>query len=166
MDARFTHEMPGVTFDYSQNIEANIDEALSGVKGTNSVKVFGRDLAADERIANQVVEVMGKVPGVMDLGIYRSLGQPNIVIKPDRAAAARYGLNVSDVAAIVQAAIGGQAVTPVFEGDQRFDLGVRWQPQDRQSLSALKRVPDAAPQGPEITRPHIRTVPTVECAAV
>ena len=131
-----------------------------GVKGTNSVKVFGHDLAADERIANQLVEVMGKVRGVVDLAVYRSLGQPNVVIKPDRAAAARYGLNVSDVAAIVQAAIGGQAVTQVFEGDERFDLVVRWKPQYRQSLDAIRSIRVATPGGAEIPLAQIADVRT------
>ena len=165
MDARFMHEMPGVRFDYSQNIEANIDEALSGVKGTNSVKVFGRDLAADERIANQLVEVMGKVRGIVDLAVYRSLGQPNLVIKPNRAACARYGLNASDVAAIVQAAIGGQAVTQVFEGDKRFDLVVRWKPQYRQSLDAIRSIRVATPTGAEIPLGQIADVRTEEGAS-
>jgi heavy metal efflux system protein len=165
MDARFTHEMPGVRFDYSQNIEANIDEALSGVKGTNSVKVFGRELAADERIANQLVEVMGKVRGIVDLAVYRSLGQPNLVIKPNRAACARYGLNASDVAAIVQAAIGGQAVTQVFEGDKRFDLVVRWKPQYRQSLDAIRSIRVATPTGAEIPLGQIADVRTEEGAS-
>src|SRR6202158_1873655 len=165
MDARFTHEMPGVTLDYSQNIEANIDEALSGVKGTNSVKVFGSDLAADERIGNQLVEVMGKVRGIVDLAVYRSLGQPNLVIKPNRAACARYGLNASDVAAIVQAAIGGQAVTQVFEGDKLFDLVVRWKPQYRQSLDAIRSIRVATLTGAEIPLGQIADVRTEEGAS-
>ena len=146
MNAKLVREMPGVSFDYSQNIEANVDEALSGVKGSNSVKVFGPDLEVDERVANQLVEVMGKVPGIADLGVYRSLGQPNLVIKPDRAACARYGLNVCDVAGVVQAAIGGQAVTQVFEGDRRFDLVVRWKPQYRQSLDAIRNIRVTTPR--------------------
>jgi heavy metal efflux system protein len=165
MDDKLQREFPGVSFGYSQNIQDNIDEALSGVKGTNSVKVFGRDLAADERIANQLVEVMGKVRGVVDLAVYRSLGQPNLVIKPNRAAAARYGLNVSDVAAIVQAAIGGQAVTQVFEGDERFDLVVRWKPQYRQSLDAIRSLRVATPGGAEIPLAQIAEVRTDEGAS-
>jgi len=165
IDTKLRREMPGVSFDYSQNIEANIDEALSGVKGTNSVKVFGRDLAVDERIANQLVEVIGKVPGAVDMAVYRSLGQPNLVIKPDRAAAARYGLNVSDVAAIVQAAIGGQAVTQVFEGDERFDLVVRWKPQYRQSLDAIRNIRVATPAGADIPLAQIAQVRTEEGAS-
>ena len=127
IDAQLRREFPGVTFDYSQNIEANINEALSGVKGSNSVKVFGSDLSIDERIASEVQEVINGVPGIVDTAIYRSLGQPNVLIEPDRVVCARYGLNVGDVNAIVQAAIGGQAVTQVLEGDRRFYLVVRWQ---------------------------------------
>src|SRR5579863_6727270 len=165
IDRKLQREFPGVSFGYSQNIQDNIDEALSGVKGTNSVKVFGHDLAADERIANQLVEVMGKVRVVVDLAVYRSLGQPNLVIKPNRAAAARYGLNVSDVAAIVQAAIGGQAVTQVFEGDERFDLTVRWKPQYRQSLDAIRNIRVATPTGAEIPLAQIAQVRTDEGAS-
>ncbi len=136
--------MPGVDFEYSQNIEDNINEALSGVKGSNSVKVFGPDLATDERVANDVMQVMSKVPGIAELAVYRSLGQPNLLITPDRVACARYGLNVGDVAAVVQAAIGGQAVTQVLEGDRRFDLVVRWMPQYRESLDGDRANPRGA----------------------
>ena len=165
MNAKLVREMPGVSFDYSQNIEANVDEALSGVKGSNSVKVFGPDLEVDERIANQLVEVMGKVPGIVDLGVYRSLGQPNLVIKPDRAACARYGLNVGDVAAVVQAAIGGQAVTQVLEGDRRFDLVVRWKPQYRQSLDAIRNIRVTTPGGAEIPLAQVADIRTEEGAS-
>ena len=129
MDRRLSAEFPGIDFEYSQNIEDNIDEALSGVKGSNSVKVFGPDLANRRAISpTQIMEVMSKVPGIANLAVYRSLGQPNLLITPDRVACARYGLNVGDVAAMVQAAIGGQAVTQVLEGDRRFDLVVRLMP--------------------------------------
>jgi len=147
IDRRLTEEMPGVNFEYSQNIEDNINEALSGVKGSNSVKVFGPDLATDERVANDVMQAMSKVAGIAELAVYRSLGQPNLLITPDRVACARYGLNVGDVAAVVQAAIGGQAVTQVLEGDRRFDLVVRWMPQYRESLEAIEQIRVALPAG-------------------
>jgi len=140
IDAKLKREFAGITFDYSQNIEANINEAISGVKGSNSVKVFGVDLSVDERIANEVREVINGVQGIVDTAIYRSLGQPNVLIEPDRVACARYGLNVGDVNAIVQAAIGGQAVTQVLEGDRRFDLVVRWQEPYRMSLDAIRQI--------------------------
>ncbi|MGZ6241369.1 MAG: efflux RND transporter permease subunit [Candidatus Binataceae bacterium] len=165
MNAKLVREMPGVSFDYSQNIEANVDEALSGVKGSNSVKVFGHNLEVDERVANQLVEVMGKVQGIADLGVYRSLGQPNLVIKPDRAACARYGLSVSDVAGVVQAAIGGQAVTQIFEGDRRFDLVVRWKPQYRQSLDAIRNIRVTSPGGANIPLAQVADIRTEEGAS-
>jgi cobalt-zinc-cadmium resistance protein CzcA len=83
---------------------------------------------------------MNKVRGITDTAVYRSLGQPNLMVKPDRSACSRYGLNVGDVGAVVQAAIGGQVVTQVLEGDRRFDLVVRWQPRYRQSLDAIKQI--------------------------
>jgi len=165
MDTKLKREIPGVDFGYSQNIEDNVNEALSGVKGSNSVKVFGPDLAVDERIANQLLEVMGGIPGMADLGVYRSLGQPNVTITPDRAACARYGLNVSDVTSIVQAAIGGQAVTQVFEGDRRFNLVVRWLPQYRESLDAIRRIRLAVPTGGDVQLSEIARVASVEGAS-
>jgi cobalt-zinc-cadmium resistance protein CzcA len=94
IDARLKRRLPGIGFDYSQNIEDNINEALSGVKGSNSVKVFDSNLEVDERIANQVQAVVSRVPGIVDTEVYRSLGQPNLLITPDRKACSRYGLNV------------------------------------------------------------------------
>ena len=162
---RLSRDFPAVTWDFSQNIEANIDEAMSGVKGSNSVKVFGTDLAVDERIANEVVEVMGGVPGIVDLAVYRSLGQPNLVITPDRAQCARYGLNVGDVAAVVQAAIGGQAVTQVLEGDRRFDLVVRWKEQFRTSLDGIREIRVPLPDGGQIPLGQVAQINTAEGAS-
>jgi cobalt-zinc-cadmium resistance protein CzcA len=158
MDAKLQHDFPGVSFDYSQNIEANVNEALSGVKGSNSVKVFGPDLAVDESIANRVAAAIRKVRGVVDVAVYRSLGQPNLLITPDRAACARYGLNVGDVDEVVRAAIGGEAATQVLEGDRRFDLVVRWQPQYRQSLDAIRRIRVNVPSGGEVPLSQIASI--------
>ena len=165
IDDKLSREFPGVNFGYSQNIEDNINEALSGVKGSNSVKVFGTDLETDERIANEVVEVMGGVPGIVDLAVYRSLGQPNLVITPDRAQCARYGLNVGDVAAVVQAAIGGQAVTQVLEGDRRFDLVVRWKEQFRTSLDGIREIRVPLPDGGQIPLGQVAQINTAEGAS-
>lgn len=165
IDDKLTREFPGVNFGYSQNIEDNINEALSGVKGSNSVKVFGPNLEVDERIANQVVEVMGGVAGVVDLAVYRSLGQPNLLITPDRAQCARYGINVGDVAAVVQAAIGGQAATQVLEGDRRFDLVVRWQKQYRTSLDGIREIRVPLPGGGQIPLGQVATIKTAEGAS-
>ncbi|HVN29763.1 MAG TPA: CusA/CzcA family heavy metal efflux RND transporter, partial [Candidatus Binataceae bacterium] len=166
IDAKLQRQFPGIGFYYSQNIEDNVNEALSGVKGSNSVKVFGPDLAVDERIANEVNGTMSRVPGIVDTAVYRSLGQPNLLIRPDRDACARYGLNVGDVTAVVQAAIGGQAVTQVLEGDRRFDLVVRWLPQYRQSLEAIRNIRVNIPAGGQIPLAQLAHINTAEGASL
>jgi cobalt-zinc-cadmium resistance protein CzcA len=128
-------------------ISDNVEEAVSGVKGENSVKVFGSDLLQNEKNANEIVAVMSKVQGVEDLGMFSSMGQPSVVITPDRASCARYGLNTGDVEAVVQAAMGGLAVTQVYEGEKRFDLTVRWQEQYRSSLESLRELSISTPAG-------------------
>ncbi len=109
LNKELSEAFPGVIFNFSQMISDNVEEAVSGVKGENSVKVFGNDLESNEKIADAIVDVMGKVPGIKDLGTFQSMGQPNIKITPKRDVCARYGLNTGDVAAVIQAAIGGQA---------------------------------------------------------
>ena len=108
---------------------------------------------------------MGGVPGIVDLAVYRSLGQPNLVITPDRAQCARYGLNVGDVDAVVQAAIGGQAVTQVLEGDRRFDLVVRWQKPYRTSLDAIRAIRIPLPDGGQIPLGQVAQIETAEGAS-
>jgi heavy metal efflux system protein len=141
---------PGVVFGFSQMISDNVEEALSGVKGENSVKVIGPDLRVNESKADGIVDVMNDVRGVKDLGMFHSLGQPSIKITPDRRMCARYGLNTGDVEAVVQAAIGGQAITQVFEGEKRFDLTVRWLPAYRVSLQAIRNITVATPDNNNI----------------
>jgi cobalt-zinc-cadmium resistance protein CzcA len=159
IDQKLRTRFPGVSFSYSQNIEDNIDEALSGVKaGSNAVKVFGYDLDTDESLANHIAEILKTVRGVTDVFVFRSLGQPNIVINPDRAAASRYGLNTGDISAIVEAAIGGQTATQVLEGDMSFPLVVRWQPQYRQSIEAMKNIRVNVPTGGNIPLGQIADV--------
>ena len=166
IDKKLRARFPGVSFSYSQNIEDNIDEALSGVKaGSNAVKVFGYDLAADESIANRITGILRGVRGVTDVFMFRSLGQPNIVVEPDRAAASRYGLNSGDVAAIVQAAIGGQAVTQVLEGDRRFDLVVRWKPEYRETIDAMRNIRVNVPTGGNVPLGQIARVEASEGAS-
>jgi cobalt-zinc-cadmium resistance protein CzcA len=147
LSAELSAEFPGTVFNFSQYINDNVEEAVAGVKGENSVKVVGPSLAENERIAGEIVHVMEGVRGVKDLGVFRSLGQPNVKITPDRDACSRYGLNTGDVVAVVQAAIGGQAVTQVYEGEKMFDLSVRWLPAFRQSLEAIRSITVATPDG-------------------
>ncbi|SRR5579875_520007 len=159
-----TH-FPGINFGFSQNIEDNVEEALSGVKGMNAIKVFGPDLAVDERVANEVTAVLGRVPGMADLAVYRSMGQPNLVIIPNRQACSRYGLNAGDVNAVVQAAIGGQTVTQVLQGERVFNLVVRWQPAYRQSLQAIRQIRIAQPSGGYVQLGQVADIKTVSGAS-
>ncbi|HYB91708.1 MAG TPA: CusA/CzcA family heavy metal efflux RND transporter [Candidatus Binataceae bacterium] len=165
IDDRLTREFPEASFGYSQYIEDNIEEALSGVKGVNAIKVYGPDLVVDERVANEVREVIGGVAGIADVAVYRAMGQPNLLIKPDRQTCSRYGLNVGDVGAAVQAAIGGQAVTQVLEGDRRFDLVVRWQPRYRQSFNAIRQIQISLPGGGYVPLGQVADITTAEGAS-
>jgi cobalt-zinc-cadmium resistance protein CzcA len=140
LQKEFADEFTGITFNFSQYIQDNIEEQLSGVKGSNSVKIIGPDLATLERIATEVLSVMDQVKGVADLGIFRVLGQPNLNITVDRAKAARYGLNTGDINSAIQAALGGTEATVVLEGERRFSLIVRFAPEFRNSLDAVRNL--------------------------
>ena len=146
METRFAAEFLGIDFNFSQIIQDNVEEAVSGVKGENSVKLFGNDLKTLEVKALQIEAQMKPVRGIDDLGIFRELGQPNLVITIDRAQAARYGFAAGDVNAVVQAAIGGQVATTVYEGERTFNLTVRLLPQYRDSLDAIRSIQVAATQ--------------------
>jgi heavy metal efflux system protein len=137
LQKEFANEFVGIGFNFSQYIQDNVEEGLSGVKGANSVKIIGPDLAVLERLAEQAMQEMAQVRGVTDLGIFRVLGQPNLNIRVDREKAARYGMNVSDVNAVVQAALGGTVATTLLEADRQFNVTVRLAPQYRDSLQSV-----------------------------
>jgi cobalt-zinc-cadmium resistance protein CzcA len=145
LQKEFGEELPGIGFNFSQYIQDNVEEALSGVKGANSVKIVGTNLETLEKLGSQVMTEMAKVPGVADLGIFHLLGQPNLNIKIDRAKAARYGLNTGDVNTVVQAALGGTVATNVLEGDRSFGLAVRLEPKYRTSIDAVRTLKVAYP---------------------
>jgi len=140
-------QIPGVAYNFSQNIQDNVNEAMSGVKGENSIKLFGSDLEQLQRSADQIKEAMKTVPGVTDLGVYAMLGQPNLLIRVDRQRAARYGVLTDDVNGVVQAAVGGQAVTQVLDGERRFDVTVRFLPQYRSAAEDIANIPVKTPGG-------------------
>jgi heavy metal efflux system protein len=140
LQKEFSEELPGIGFNFSQYIQDNVEEALSGVKGANSVKIVGPNLETLESLATQVMAEMAKVQGVADLGIFHLLGQPNLNIKIDREKAARYGLNTGDVNTVVQAALGGANATTILEGDRQFNLAVRLDPKYRTSIAAIRAV--------------------------
>jgi cobalt-zinc-cadmium resistance protein CzcA len=140
-------KFPGVSFNFSQNIQDNVEEAMSGVKGENSLKLFGDDIEVLVAKANEIRDLMASVPGVTDLAVFQETGQPQLLVSVDRAASARYGLMAADVNAAVQAAIGGQGVTQILEGDRRFDFVVRYRPEFRQNPEAIRNILLPTPEG-------------------
>jgi cobalt-zinc-cadmium resistance protein CzcA len=140
-------KFPGVEFNFSQYIQDNVEEAASGVKGENSVKLFGNELEVLESTARRIRDVLQTVPGITDLAIFNPLGQPTIRIDVDRARAARLGLTPGDVNATVQAAIGGQAAGDLYENgsDRHFPMVVRLERQYRADPDAIRRISIAAP---------------------
>lgn len=152
--------IPGVIFNFSQVIQDNVEEAMSGVKGENSIKLFGTDLKTMEVKAVEIESVMRGIHGVKDLGIFRLVGQPNLLIQVDREASARYGLQVADVNAVVQAAVGGQAVTQVYEGERLFDLVVRFLPEYRQDVESIGNILVSTPDGVRIPLKQVANITT------
>jgi heavy metal efflux system protein len=153
-------QIPGMDLNFSQNIQDNVEEAMSGVKGENSLKLFGDDFDTLSRIANQISQVMQSVKGVADVGVFRVGGQPSLLIRIDRAKAARYGLAAADVNATIQAAVGGAALTQVIEGDRRFDLTVRFPERFRNGPEAIRGILLPAPDGSRVPISQIADVET------
>src|SRR5579862_3556690 len=145
LQTEFDNEFVGIDFNFSQYIQDNVEEGLSGVKGANSAKIIGPDLAVLEKIARAAIAEMAKVPGITDLGAFWVLGQPNLNIKIDRAKAARYGLTVNDVNNVVQAALGGHTATTLLESDRQFDVVVRLAPEFRKNFDDVRNLKVAVP---------------------
>jgi cobalt-zinc-cadmium resistance protein CzcA len=137
LQQEFAAALPGVVFNFSQYIQDNVEEAISGVKGANSLKIVGPNLQILEKLADQALHEMGQVKGMADLGIFHVYAQPNLNIKVDREKAARYGLNTGDVNTIIQAAMGGTQATTVLEGDRQFNAVVRLQKGFRDNIEAI-----------------------------
>jgi cobalt-zinc-cadmium resistance protein CzcA len=140
VNADLEHALPGVNFNFSQYIQDNIQEGISGVKAVNSIKIVGPNLETLSKLAEQVRDEMGKIRGVTDLGIFPVLGQPNLNIKVDRAKAARYGLNSGDINTVVQAAVGGAVATNVLEGDRQFEVAVRYPSEYRDNVDKIRNI--------------------------
>ena len=140
IQAEFQNELPGINFNFSQYIQDNIEEAVSGVKGANSVKIIGANLETLTKLAMQIRDEMKNVRGVTDLGIFPVLGQPNLNIKVDRAKVARYGLNTGDVNSVIHAAMGGASATTVLEGERQFDVAVRYPPEYRDNIDKIRDI--------------------------
>ncbi len=141
---------PGVIFNFTQPAEDAVDEALTGLKSALAVKIYGSDLNVLEQKALQIKGVLEKVPGFTELTVVRELGQPSLLVEADREKIARYGINVSDVEAVIQAAVGGQAATQVIQGEKVFDLVVRMQPQFRSSAQEIGNLLVGTPDGQQV----------------
>jgi heavy metal efflux system protein len=144
-------KIPGVVWGFSQPIEDNMEEAVSGVKGELATKIYGDDLKLLEDKADQIVGIMRQIKGIEDLGVIRSLGQPNINFEVDRDQAARYQINVADVQDAIQTAAGGNALTQVLQGEARYDLVLRYLPEFRTTREALESIRLLAPSGERVS---------------
>ena len=142
---------PGVLWNYSQPISDNMEEAVSGVKGELAVKLYGDDLRTLEKKAEEIQSEMSAVRGVEDLGIFRIIGQPNLNYTVDREAAARWGINVSDIQDAIQTAVGANALTKVQQGEARYDVTLRYQQPYRDTREAIDNVRLLAPSGERVS---------------
>jgi cobalt-zinc-cadmium resistance protein CzcA len=148
---RELEKIPGVIWNFSQPIEDNMEEAVSGVKGELATKVYGDDLKTLEDVADRIVNIMRGVKGIEDLGVFRVLGQPNLNVAVDRRQAARYQINVADVQDAVQTAVGGNALTQVLQGEARYDLVMRYLPQYRGTREAIENIRLLSPAGERVS---------------
>ena len=156
---------PGVIWNFSQPIADNMEEAVSGVKGELAVKIYGDDLKVLEQKADQVVSIMRGVKGIQDLGVFRVIGQPNLNLTVDREAAARYGINVADVQDAIQTAVGGNAVSQVLEGEQRYDLVVRYQQPYRDTPQAIADILLVSPAGERVPLSQVTKISVADGAS-
>src|ERR1700730_17084376 len=144
-------QIPGVDWNFSQPISDNVEEAVSGVKGELAVKLFGRDLKTLEQKADEMQNIMSKIPGIADLGTFQVRGQPNVNLAVNRATADRFGINVSDVQNAVETAVGGKAVSQILIGEQRYDLTVRYQEPFRKTVEDIENIRILAPSGERVS---------------
>jgi len=151
MDREVENKIPGALWNFSQPIADNMEEAVSGVKGQSAIKVYGDDLKKLEDTGDQIVKVLRTVSGVSDLGLFRVIGQPNLELHVDLERAARYGINVADVQDAVEGAVGGKVVGEVLQGEQRYDIVVRYQPTSRNTKEAVENIRLVAPSGERVS---------------
>ncbi|HEX8801543.1 MAG TPA: CusA/CzcA family heavy metal efflux RND transporter, partial [Terriglobales bacterium] len=149
---------PGIIFNFTQPAQDAVDEALTGLKSSLAVKIYGPDLNVLQDKAVQTKNVLAGVPGFTDLTVVRELGQPSLLLDVDRDKIARYGINVADVEAVISAAVGGQAVTQVIQGEKLFDLVVRMQPQFRSSAHEIGNLLVGTPDGQQIPLSQLATI--------
>jgi cobalt-zinc-cadmium resistance protein CzcA len=157
-------KIPGAIWGFSQPIEDNMEEAVSGVKGELSVKIYGDDFRTLEEKGNDVVSVMGKIPGIADLGLFRIIGQPNLTFTVDRQAAARFGINVADIQDAIQTAVGGTVLSEVLKGEAQFDLVLRYQKPYRDTKEAIENVRLLSPTGERVSLAQLTKIGTTDGA--
>jgi cobalt-zinc-cadmium resistance protein CzcA len=157
-------KIPGVIWGFSQPIEDNMEEAVSGVKGELSVKIYGDDFKTLEEKGNDVVSVMSKIKGVADLGLFRIIGQPNLTFTVDRQAAARFGINVADIQDAIQTAVGGTKLSEVLKGEAQFDLVLRYQKPYRETEEAIQNVRLLSPMGERVSLAQLTAIGTTDGA--
>jgi cobalt-zinc-cadmium resistance protein CzcA len=155
---------PGVIWGFSQPIADNMEEAVSGVKGQLSVKIFGDDLRTLEAKGNEVVSVMSKIPGVADLGLFRIIGQPNLTFVVDRPACGRFGINVADVQDAIQTAVGGGTVSTLLLGEAQYDVVLRYQQPYRDTKEAIQNVRLLSPSGERVSLAQLTKIDTSDGA--
>jgi cobalt-zinc-cadmium resistance protein CzcA len=148
---REVSRMPGVFWNFSQPIEDNVGETLTGTKGGLAAKVYGEDLKTLEEKGEQIMDQMATVPGIKDIGLFRDMGQPNLEFEVDRQAAARFGINVADIQDAVQTAVGGNAVSQVLQGEARFDVVVRYKEPYRNTEEAIANIRLLSPSGERVS---------------
>jgi cobalt-zinc-cadmium resistance protein CzcA len=158
MNARVLDEYPGCLYNFSQYIKDNMDEAISGVKGELGLKIYGRDLEMLDKLGTQVRDIIRTVPGMVDVAKDENLGQPQLLITINRADAARYGINTSDILDIVQTSIGGNMITELQENDRRFGVWIRYQPEYRKDIGNLENILLTTPNGNRIPLSTLATL--------
>jgi cobalt-zinc-cadmium resistance protein CzcA len=159
---RELEKIPGVIWNFSQPISDNVEEAVSGVKGELAVKIYGDDLKTLEAKADEIAAVMQNVKGIQDLGVFRVVGQPNLNFTVDRDQASRYGINVSDIQDAIQTAVGGNALSQVLLGEQRYDLVLRYLPFYRDTKEAIEKIRLLAPSGERVSLAQLTKVDVVD----
>ena len=162
---RELEKMPGVIWNFSQPISDNMEEAVSGVKGELAIKIYGDDLPTLEEKGDQIVSVMRTISGIEDLGLFRVLGQPNLNFTVDREVAARYQINVADVQDAIQTAVGGNALSQVLQGERRYDLVMRYQPNYRDTKEAIQSIRLLSPSGERVSLAQLCKVQVADGAS-
>jgi cobalt-zinc-cadmium resistance protein CzcA len=162
---REVEKIPGALWNFSQPIADNMEEAVSGVKGQLAIKIYGDDLRTLEGKGEEIVSVLKSVQGVADLGLFRVIGQPNLEFRVDRRRAARYGINVADVQDAIETAVGGKSVSRVLQGEQRYDVMVRYQAPYRNTKEAIERIRLLAPTGERVSLAQLCSIEVLDGAS-